>query len=600
MTAAPERTGQSGPWPATAGPLQEAIAALERGVPIKRATEQLLLALDDGPAEQVMQVLRESRGAWLPVSTISGGRALFCGNGLSGATISLARAGFEVTLCEPDARRLRFGQLRAAQLADAEVQTQVADGPRLAFDDGAFDLVILEQGFFGARIAWPFDLAECRRVCSGEVVLVADNRLGYKRSGGRHGIFHVPGPFEWLGEVLSPPNGERSLAGYRKAFRSTGLAPRSFALYPHSGEFAYVVALDTPLPGLPVGPKERENRPKVIAKRMGLFPLLTPSFAIAGRAAGSATETRLDRVLAALAEHTGEPLPEAEHMVATRGNSALVLTRGDAEPGGAGHWCLHVPFSPAQRGQVEAHFRHLGLLRDRFAGVPAPEPLFAGELDGLYVTCERRLPGLGAPQFTGDRAVAARIFAEASEHFAQLVLRPAQPFSEQDWEQLVAPKFELVREFAEVPSTLRALDELQARTRDALIGNAFPLVFHHADLRSKHVQVEGPSGRVLGYLDWGSSEEPGLPYFDLLHLIVHERKQVAQCSAGAAWHRVCDADAELHSHERLALDTYADRLGLDAAFRAAIADAYPVLVGAMAEANWDYSRPRWVHRQFGL
>jgi len=25
-----------------------------------------------------------------------------------------------------------------------------------------------------------------------------------------------------------------------------------------------------------------------------------------------------------------------------------------------------------------------------------------------------------------------------------------------------------------------------------------------------------------------------------------------------------------------------------------------VFVAAMAEKNWDYSRPRWLHRQFGL
>jgi len=27
---------------------------------------------------------------------------------------------------------------------------------------------------------------------------------------------------------------------------------------------------------------------------------------------------------------------------------------------------------------------------------------------------------------------------------------------------------------------------------------------------------------------------------------------------------------------------------------------YPVLVAAMAEKNWDYSRPRWLHASFGL
>ena len=32
----------------------------------------------------------------------------------------------------------------------------------------------------------------------------------------------------------------------------------------------------------------------------------------------------------------------------------------------------------------------------------------------------------------------------------------------------------------------------------------------------------------------------------------------------------------------------------------AIEGLYPVLVAAMAEKNWDYSRPRWLHRQFGI
>ena len=32
----------------------------------------------------------------------------------------------------------------------------------------------------------------------------------------------------------------------------------------------------------------------------------------------------------------------------------------------------------------------------------------------------------------------------------------------------------------------------------------------------------------------------------------------------------------------------------------AIEAFYPVLVGAMAEKNWDYSRPRWLNRNFGI
>jgi hypothetical protein len=32
----------------------------------------------------------------------------------------------------------------------------------------------------------------------------------------------------------------------------------------------------------------------------------------------------------------------------------------------------------------------------------------------------------------------------------------------------------------------------------------------------------------------------------------------------------------------------------------AIEAAYPVFVAAMAERTWGYTRPRWLHRQFGL
>ena len=41
-------------------------------------------------------------------------------------------------------------------------------------------------------------------------------------------------------------------------------------------------------------------------------------------------------------------------------------------------------------------------------------------------------------------------------------------------------------------------------------------------------------------------------------------------------------------------------VGLAPEVREALERCYPIFVGAMAEANWDYSRPRWVHQQFGI
>jgi aminoglycoside phosphotransferase (APT) family kinase protein len=133
---------------------------------------------------------------------------------------------------------------------------------------------------------------------------------------------------------------------------------------------------------------------------------------------------------------------------------------------------------------------------------------------------------------------------------------------------------------------------------ELLIGKHLPRVLYHGDLRSKHVQVHS-DGRVLGYLDWGTSELDDLPYADLLHLVVHARKQADDLRAAAAWALVRDGEG-LAEHERAALARYAERTGLEPNVCRALERIYPVLVAAVAERNWDFSRPRWVHRQFDL
>jgi aminoglycoside phosphotransferase (APT) family kinase protein len=137
-----------------------------------------------------------------------------------------------------------------------------------------------------------------------------------------------------------------------------------------------------------------------------------------------------------------------------------------------------------------------------------------------------------------------------------------------------------------------------SRAREQLLGRSFPRVVYHADLRSKHIQVDA-RGRIVALLDWGSGEESDLPYFDLFHLLVHERKQAGDLDAASAWKLVRER-AGLRDWERAALDDYARRLGLDDEYRRAVEGFYPVLVAAMAESHWDFSRPRWLRRQFGI
>ena len=67
----------------------------------------------------------------------------------------------------------------------------------------------------------------------------------------------------------------------------------------------------------------------------------------------------------------------------------------------------------------------------------------------------------------------------------------------------------------------------------------------------------------------------------------------------AAWRLVRDREG-LRDYEREALASYARAVGLDDETCRASELMYPVLVAAMAEKNWEYSRPRWLHKQFGL
>jgi hypothetical protein len=139
---------------------------------------------------------------------------------------------------------------------------------------------------------------------------------------------------------------------------------------------------------------------------------------------------------------------------------------------------------------------------------------------------------------------------------------------------------------------------MRLRARELFLGLSIPRVVYHADLRSKHVQVDA-RGHVHGYMDFGSSEASDLPYFDLLHLVAHERKQEAGLSTGRAW-EIMRERAELRDFERAALEDYRERLALPEPYCRAIEEIYPVLVTAMAEKNWEYSRPRWMHRAFGI
>lgn len=586
-------------------------AARARGSTFEHGLAELLRALDDETGELVQQELHEARGAWALCLGEPRGRVLFLGSPLAGAIRVLARCGADVTVLDDDTARAELGGWCSDEHVPGRVRTVFgrAAAP-LPFADGEFDVVVLDEGLPNERATAERLLDECARVARGELVLLGDNRLGYKRSDGKHAALRVPSLGEWLRDVCAPRHGERTLAGYRAALRRPGFArATAWALYPHRKDYAHVVAIDAPLPAITIGPQERQNRVKLAARALGLFSVFTPSFVLtaartelsqsatgarnANSVAGATLAPFAERLLDELARATGEARGELEHLVATRGGSALLFTRA-ASP--RGDWVVHVPLSPNKTRHLARHAARLRELPRRFPALRTPELLFHGEIAGVELACERRLGGLTAPAIAGDAPRMSHLVRDVAREFAALVVRDSAPFTEADYEREVSARIRRVAEDAHVPSTLAWLAALDERLRPRLVGRRLPRVLHHADLRAKHVQVTD-AGDVLGYLDWSTAEDEGLPYWDLFHLVLHERKQVNGGTAGATW-RALSEGRDVPAHESAALASYSRALDLDDETSRALVELYPVYVTAMGAKNWDYVRPRWLHRHF--
>lgn len=587
------------PTPMEADALAHALVALDSGTSYKVALEQLLFDMQDEGSDGLQLLLKESRGAWTPLLSSGGGSALFLGNAVSGTVPPIAYAGFDVTLAERNTDRLRFALARSEAYVPGTTRiVACGDAPSLPFEDNAFDLVVIEDGLPSPETGWGFDLDELVRVTRGELFFTADNRFAYKRSTGRRGQFRVARPWQFMRDALRPARGERTLGGYRDAFASDLPATRAYSLYPHTGDFTHVVALDEKHPQLTIGPKEERNKWKLGAHAVGLFPWLTPSFGIL--ASRKASRPRIEGVLAQLAERIGEPAPSVDVLVATRSGTGLIHTHidGASEADPAGRWTLHLPLSDQKRKLVEGHHRYISIVQSRFPDVPIPEPLFAGDIDGVWFTCERRLPGLSSPNYTGDFVRTRRTFLGATRDMAKMVVEDAHPMTLERFEDTVGARFRIVTQCARVESTMRNLERMHDEIREKMVGRPTPWVLYHADLRSKHIQVD-TEGNVLGYMDWGASEDAFLPYVDVLHMVAHQRSQETSGWPGDTWTLVRDK-TDLREHERAAMDDYCERVQLDPDIRAACEIMYPVFVAGMAERNWDYSRPRWIHRQFGV
>ncbi|MFT6361825.1 MAG: hypothetical protein ACJAZ8_000219 [Planctomycetota bacterium] len=604
----------------------------------RETAEEWLLSLSSLDSARLAQVLRPSRGAWLlSVETPEPGTALLIGNSLSGTTIALARLGWQLTLVDNDASRLAIAKLRTESLVPENktpVETHLCTTNDGSLDGRSFDLVVMEEATAGST--WTLkQAAQLVRGAgqvgrsSGMLAVTADNRLAYKVSTGERGEFRLVRPLPFLKRAFfgdrigrpHTPTSSRTLRAHRRAFRDLGSPrPKAVSLYPDRRDFSHVVDLNAPgTLRLTLGPKERANRVKMLGQSLGLFPVFTPSFAlwspvtidgIVPLVSSGENANLIGRILSSIADNFGAQPPPPEHLVATRGNTAMIFTGGDKG------WVVRVPLGHRPAEATRLSLRHTNWLGGRFPKskleAVLPRPLFEGQVDGAYVVAETRMPGYGAGQLSGDPEAMGRVFAQAGELLAELVTEPAAIFDDEAFDGHFGAAFEEVslrlgrgdQDEAGKRYLPANLQRLKQELRALVVGLEIPRVAAHSDLRPKHVIVQAEVeagapevGTIRGIVDWSCLTPNGLPLFDLVHLILQER---ASCSSSKdAWEDLQNPE-RLTTAESAALDAYCAALDLPDAWRKAICLGYPILFGAVAERHWEYSRPHWLRRAFGI
>lgn len=591
MKSAPDPLPQSG--------LRAHIQGIDPSISWRTFLEPYLGSLSPVQGDRIMMLMEESRGAWAVLLAHPLGTALFIGNAVSGTVPALARLGWLVVVVDPSPERCAFARLRDREYAPHRVTHIQASHGDLPFQNRSFDLVVREDAADGLDLAHAPDGKTLCALSRGAVVHLADNRLRYKQATGERGRFERHSPLTFLSQVLKPGPGLRSLMGHRRALGGRA-STRAYALYPDGREFSHVVGLGAPFPRLTIGPREKANLPKVIAQKLGLFPLLTPSFAIVREAPAPSFAHRL---LGFLATRIGETAGELDQLIATRSNCAMLMTapagvRSEEKQGPlASGWVVHIPLTPGKQRILSRHAQFMRQSRENFPALGAPEVLFEGEFEGVYLCVSRRVGGWTAVHATDSSETVATLAQDLGRLLSSLVVRPAQEFSEADFESILGQRFGQVAEKCRRPETKDRVNRATDTLREALIGAVMPLVFHHSDLRAKHLMID-EQGKVTATLDFGSAESEFLPMVDLLHHLGHQRKQCLQCSAEDSWHGMADTKTRA-PHEHQAIQSHASALNLEMPQVEAMLHAYPLFVAAMAEANWDWSRPEWIHREFG-
>lgn len=69
----------------------------------------------------------------------------------------------------------------------------------------------------------------------------------------------------------------------------------------------------------------------------------------------------------------------------------------------------------------------------------------------------------------------------------------------------------------------QTIDNIEIVLRTELVGKPFKTVWMHGDFKVENLMIDPNSGEINGIIDWDLSRERGLPFLDLLYLLVYNR-----------------------------------------------------------------------------
>lgn len=174
----------------------------------------------------------------------------------------------------------------------------------------------------------------------------------------------------------------------------------------------------------------------------------------------------------------------------------------------------------SQRRTQEARvLAALGMLPSDLARM-VPRLVDQFNIDGNDCFVLTKLPGLtleaDVPQLPAVTASAVDFLVALSQHAATPV-----PVDQSLFDAVLGPLFDAAA--GAQPALRPQVEQLRRSIEPRLLGRLLPLGWCHGDFKIENVTYDAATLRVTGVLDWEHASQAGLPYIDLMYLLLYNR-----------------------------------------------------------------------------